>query len=151
MRKKVNEHGLNDKEQLFVNAYLADKNLMGKDAAIKAGYSAHSAVVTASQLLSRPKLRAYIDNYFKKIEDSKIADAAEVERYLTSAIRSELTEQVIVFDKTGLAITKTKDLAGREKIKAAELLARRYGLLTDKIDMVVQGTIIIDASDDMQE
>lgn len=46
--------GLTDQQQRFVDEYLID--LSGKDAAIRAGYSAHSADVAGSKLLATPKI-----------------------------------------------------------------------------------------------
>lgn len=48
-------HALRPKQQKFVEEYLVDLN--GKQAAVRAGYAAGSAHVTASRLLSRPDIR----------------------------------------------------------------------------------------------
>lgn len=146
MAWRVNDNNLTVRQQLFADEYIISLN--ATQAAIKAGYSNKTAKQIGSKLLTEIDVALYIDNTLKNIQNSKIATATEVEMYLTSAIRNELTEEVIIFNHEGEAITKTKGLAGKEKIKAAELMAKRHGLLTDKIDMQVQGSIVIDANDE---
>jgi phage terminase small subunit len=143
-----NEYGLTPKQQKLADEYLIDLNIT--QAAIRCGYSIHTAKQIGSKILTSLDAANYIANQLKIIQNSKIATAREVEEYLTKAIRGELKEDVVVFSKDDSYIV-TKGLAGREMIKAAELMAKRHSLLTDKIDLSVQGTIIIDASDDMQD
>lgn len=50
---------MNARRRLFVHEYLKDLN--GKQAAIRAGFAPASAEVTASQLLSNPKVRSAVD------------------------------------------------------------------------------------------
>jgi len=150
-----NDNNLTVKQQMFADTYLAEPDLNATQAAIKCGYSAHTAGVIANKMLKDIYLHAYIESRLKSISDSKIADADEVMRYLTSVVRDTEDEDAVIVVGIGegksTAKTVTKRVPARDKVKAAELLARRYGLLTDKIDMQVQGTITIDASDDMQE
>lgn len=143
-----NDNGLTVKQQLFADEYLKDLN--GKQAAIRAGYSEHTAKAIANKLLTVADLKLYIGKILKSIQNSKIADATEVEQYLTSAMRNELTEEIIAFAPDGNPLKVTKGLAGREKIKAAELMARRHGLLTDNLKQEITGTIVIDADDQQQ-
>jgi phage terminase small subunit len=150
-----NDNNLTVKQQMFADTYLAEPDLNATQAAIKCGYSAHTAGVIANKMLKDVYLHAYIESRLKSISDAKIADADEVMRYLTAVVRGETTEDAIIVKGTGLGISQaetiSKRVPARDTVKAAELLARRYGLLTDKIDMQVQGTITIDASDDIQE
>jgi phage terminase small subunit len=141
--------GFNARQQRFCDEYLIDMN--GTRAAIRAGYSEHTAREIGSKLLTRPNVSQYIAERQKLLQNSKIADAAEVERYLTAAMRNELDEEIVAFDHEGSPLKVVKKLAGREKIKAAELMARRHGLLTDRIQAEITGTIIIDGNDDMQD
>lgn len=53
-RKTLRPGGLNEQQRRFVVEYLVDLN--GKQAAIRAGYSPKSAEVTASKLLTHPKV-----------------------------------------------------------------------------------------------
>jgi hypothetical protein len=57
--EKPEKKELNYKQQAFVDEYPKDNN--GKQAAIRAGYSAHTAEVKASQLLRLVKVKQAID------------------------------------------------------------------------------------------
>ncbi len=58
IRRQPLPHGLPARKQVFVEQYLVD--LKARDAAIRAGYAAKSAHVTASRLLAEPKVRKAI-------------------------------------------------------------------------------------------
>ena len=60
----VSEDNLNSKEDAFCNEYLTDNN--GKQAAIRAGYSAKTADVKASQLLALVKVQNKISELREK-------------------------------------------------------------------------------------
>lgn len=68
----------------------------------------------------------------KELEDAQIADAREVLLYLTSAMRGEIEEEVVVVEGTGggrsKAKTMKKQIGANDRIKAAVQLAKRYGL-----------------------
>ena len=83
-----------------------------------------------------------------EVQQEKIADAEEVLRYLTSVIRGEATEEVAVGTPIGTEII-TKHIGGREQVKAAELLAKRYGLLTEAVKL--SGGLPVQIVDDMED
>lgn len=89
-----------------------------------------------------------------KIHNEKTADAQEVIEYLTSVLRGESTAQEIVVEGTGdgcsEARTMEKAPSEKEKLKAAELLGKRYALFTDKVetDVDMDLTITIDYGED---
>lgn len=56
---------LNARQQRFADEWLTDYN--GKRSAIAAGFSKHTAEITASKLLRNPKVKAYIDSKRKKL------------------------------------------------------------------------------------
>ena len=69
---------LNDRQQRFVEAYLLDPN--GKQAAIKAGYSARSAEMTASRLIRNAKVAREIERRRERLSE---ATGITAERVLT--------------------------------------------------------------------
>lgn len=78
----------------------------------------------------------------KQIASLLIVKAAErvvYDKYLTSVLRGESTAQEIVVEGTGdgcsEARTMEKAPSEKERLKAAELLGKRYALFTDKVDM----------------
>ena len=118
------------RKEIFACEYLKDLN--GSRAAIKAGYSKKTAGQAASRLLKDVKVREIIEQMQSKIERKNIATAQEVEEFLSAAMRGELIEEKSYINAKQ---KKEKKIAMKERIKAAELLAKRYALLTDKTEL----------------
>ena len=110
---------LTPKQKIFCNEYIKDFN--SKSAAVRAGYDAKKAEFYANQNLNKLEVRNYIDLILNQkniqIKNSKndIANADEVMKYLTDIMRGDGS-----FD----------DVSSRERIKAAELLGKRYSLFS---------------------
>lgn len=133
------------KQQRFCDEYLIDQN--GTQAAIRAGYSKKTANEQASRLLANVNIRAYIDDQLEKMHDKTIADAEEVLRYLTSVVRGESESEIVVVEATGDGLSEAKNVKKapdeKDKLKAAELLGKRYGLYSDKVNLTGTGTVMI--------
>lgn len=137
---------LNARQELFCLEYIKDGN--ATQAAIRAGYKPKYAGTNADKLLKNTNIRARIDELMAEVQQDKIADAEEVLRYLTSVIRGEATEEVAVGTSIGPEVI-TKRIGGREQVKAAELLAKRYGLLTENVKL--SGGLPVQIVDDMED
>ena len=81
---------LTNKQMIFANEYLVDLNATR---AYKKAYpnvkKDSVAASAAARMLRIVKVKNYIDEQLKKIEDESIADAAEVMKYLTAVMRNE--------------------------------------------------------------
>ncbi len=139
------------KQKRFCDEYLIDCD--GTKAAIRAGYSKRTAGAIASENLKKPEIRAYIDENLEKIHSSKIADAEEVMKYLTSVLRGESQSEVVVIENIGDFTSEARLLQKspdeKERLKAAELIGKRYSLFTDKVDMKGSTKVVI--VDDLEE
>lgn len=124
---------MNAKQRKFCDEYLISGN--ATDAAIKAGYSPKTAKQIGSENLAKPDLRAYIDEQLEKLHSAKIADAGEVMEYLTSVMRGEHSEQVLMLVGDGMQTITDIKVSAKERIKAAELIGKRYALFSDKMDL----------------
>ncbi len=139
------------KQRRFCEEYLIDLN--ATQAAIRAGYSKKNAQNIASENLAKPIIRKYIDAKMAKKDSELIAKQDEVLRYLTSVLRGESVGTEIVVEGTGdgcsEARTMQKEPSEKDRLKAAELLGKRYGLFTDKVDMNADAelTITVDYGD----
>ncbi|WP_308779790.1 terminase small subunit [uncultured Clostridium sp.] len=130
---------LTNKQMIFANEYLVDLNATR---AYKKAYpnvkKDSVAAANGNRLLRNAKVKNYIDEQLKKIEDESIADAAEVMKYLTAVMRNELTEEVVVVEGEGEGCSSArivkKDISAKDRNKAAELLGKRYRLFIDKIE-----------------
>lgn len=140
---------LTPRQQKFCDEYLISGN--ATDAAIKAGYSRKTAKQTGSENLAKPDLRAYIDEQLAKIHSAKIADAEEVMKYLTSVMRGEHTEQVLKLVGEGVQTVTDIDVSAKERLKAAELIGKRYGMFTDKVGVERAVPVIIMGDDQLED
>lgn len=139
---------MTEKQKRFCDEYLIDLN---GTRAYKAAYpsvkSDHTATVNAGRLLTNADVRAYLDERLAEIHSAKIADAAEVMEYLTAVMRGESEASVVVVEGIGdgcsTARTVQKPPDEKERLKAAELLGKRFGLFTDKLETNAPVTIVI--------
>lgn len=109
---------LNDQQIAFCEHYVATLN--ATQAAIDAGYSEKTARQQGSRLLTNVYIKAFIDALLEELEDQRIAKADEVMKFLTAAMRGEIKDS---FDL---------DPSLQDRMKAAELLGKRYKLFTDR-------------------
>lgn len=127
---------LTAKQQRFCDEYLIDLN--ATQAAIRAGYSPHYANTNASKLLQITTIKDFLQKRMAEKEKELIADQDEVLKYLTAVMRGQSVAEIVVVEGTGdgcseaRAIQKAPD--EKERLKAAELLGKRYGLYTDKVE-----------------
>lgn len=142
---------LTAKQKRFCDEYLIDLN--ATQAAIRAGYSKKTANRIGTENLSKPVIKQYIDARMAEKESELIADQDEVLKYLTSVLRgkSQSTEIVVEGIGDGMSEARTMKKAPSEKdrLKAAELLGKRYGIYTDKVeaDVDMELNINIDYGD----
>jgi phage terminase small subunit len=140
------------KQQRFCDEYLIDLN--ATQAAIRAGYSKKSARQMANETLSKPYIKEYIEARMAEKEKTLIADQDEVLKYLTSVLRGQSQSDEIVVEGTGEGCSEARTIqkgpSEKDKLKAAELLGKRYGIYTDKIqaDVVIP---VFSGEDDLEE
>jgi len=118
---------LTEKMKRFCDEYLIDLN--ATQAAIRAGYSKRSARQIADTNMSKDDIKDYIAARMAEKEASLIADQDEVLQYLTSVLRGNEQDEVI----TASGRRGIKKVDAKDRIKAAELLGKRYGIYTEKI------------------
>ena len=125
------------KQQRFCDEYLIDCN--ATQAAIRAGYSSQSAYSAGQRLLKNVEAKQYIAEQMQKKQDKNVADANEVIRYLTSVLRGESKSEIVVVEAVGDGSTEARRIDKapdeKERLKAAELLGKRYSIFTEKVNM----------------
>ena len=137
------------KQKKFADEYIISGNATG--AAIKAGYSSKYANTNASKLLQNTTIKSYIDERLAQLESEKIADQQEVLKYLSAVMRGEMTEQTLKsVGESGQVITEI-DVGAKDRIKAAELLGKRYRLWTDKSEVEVTGAVVFTNESDIPD
>ena len=144
---------LNAKQMRFCNEYLIDLN--ATQAAIRSGYSEKTAYSQGQRMLKNVEIKAYIDSELERIRNEKIADATEVMEYLTKVLRGESQSEIVVVenigDFTSEARTMLKAPDEKERLKAAELLGKRYNLFSDKMKVDVALPVVISGGEDLED
>ena len=140
---------LTAKQQRFCDEYLVDLN--GTQAAIRAGYSKKTAYAIADNNLKKDAIKDYIAARMAEKENALIADQNEVLKYLTSVLRGESQASVLARDEIGADRVIEKAPDEKERLKAAELLGKRYGLYSDKLDVSGAIPVVISGEDDLED
>lgn len=124
------------KQRRFVDAYIETGN--AAEAARRAGYKSRNADVMGRENLRKPTVRKVLEARLKELEDAQIADAREVLIHLTSAMRGEIEEEIPVVEGCGKGVSKAriirKHISARDRLRAAEMLMKRHGLLLSDIE-----------------
>lgn len=135
---------MTDKQRKFADEYLIDCNATR---AYKAAYprikSDNVASASGARLLGNVKVKAYIEQKMDEMSSAKVASAEEVIQYLTSVMRGECKEQTLRLVGEGVQTISPIDVSAKERLKAAELLGKRYGLFTDKVNLEVEPVVIV--------
>lgn len=126
---------LTAKQQRFCDEYLIDLN--ATQAAIRAGYAKKTAHQIGFANLSKPDIAEYIKKRMDEKESELIARQDEVLKYLTAVMRGDTSSHVLARDEVGADRVIEKPPDEKERLKAAELLGKRYGLYTDRVNEVV--------------
>lgn len=128
------------RQRKFCDAYIKTGN--ATQSYIEAGYSKKGAGQSAEKLLKNTEIKSYIESQLDSISSSKIADATEVLEYLSSVLRGESQSEVVVIEGCGDGVSEAKTMMKapdeKERLKAGELLGKRYRLFTDRVDMNVE-------------
>lgn len=164
---------MTDKQRKFADEYLIDCNATR---AYKVAYPSvkkdEVARTNSSRLLTNANVKSYIEQKLEEISSGKTADAKEVMEYLTSVMRREHKECIVVTltnkvekwvadEDTGKLKkqTVTEESPSVVEIpaklsdanKAAELLGKRYALFTDKTQIEGAVPVVIAGEDDLEE
>ncbi len=126
---------LTEKQKLFCENYLTTMNAVDAYLAVyKNCKSRDNASKHASRLLALPHIRAYVDTCLEKAHSNKVADIQEVMEYLTSVMRGETSAEEVLVVGTGEGCSEpckvSKAPSEKERLKAAELIGKRYALFT---------------------
>ena len=124
---------MTDKQKRFCDEYLVDCN--ATQAAIRAGYSAKGINKRVTRMMANDGIRKYIDGQLEQMHNSKAADAQEVLEYLTAVMRGEHKEQTLKLVGEGVQEITDIDVSARERLKAAELIGKRYGMFKENLNV----------------
>lgn len=111
---------LKEKHKIFADKYIETLNIT--ESAKFAGFKESTAAQQGSRLFNNVEIQNYIKERMASKEPERIASQDEVLEYLTKVMRGEVNDQL------GF------EAPVKDRNKAAELLGKRHGLFTDKIE-----------------
>lgn len=155
---------MTNKQKRFCEEYLIDLN--ATQAAVRAGYSTSTAGAIGAENLKKPQIRAHIDKALAEQSKRTGVTADRVVRELakvafvnsddvmdfnsatvkpdaskddTAAIASVRVKTIPTKDGDGVE----REIKLADKLKALELLGKRYGLFTDNVNVSGEGVVQI--------
>lgn len=124
---------LAQKKELFCQEYVKCGN--ATEAAKLAGYSEKTAYSQGQRLLKKAEIVERIKELNAEIKDANIADAKEIQRFLTTQMRGEVKEECVAVVSIGNYKSKTvkvkKEITPKDRQKAAETLAKINGMFAE--------------------
>lgn len=136
---------LTEKQKRFADYFIETGN--AAESALRAGYSKRTAKDIGYENLQKPHIREYIEVRIAEKDSKRIAKQDEVLEFLTNVLRGEEQEQFPLGLGMGEQKLVKKELDGSNRIKAAELLGKRYGMWVDR--QQIDGTMGVQIIDDI--
>ena len=133
---------LTERQRRFCGEYLIDGN--ASQAAIRVGYSKRSSTVVSTTLMKKPQVQVYLKELPEELHSAKVANAQEALAYLTSIMRGEQREQTLQLVGDGMQDITSIDVAAKDRLKAAELLGKRYGIFKENVGVTMDAVVIVD-------
>ena len=147
---------MTDSQRKFADEYIIDCNA---SRAYRAAYpnikNNKVAKTNGSRLLAKANIKAYIDEKLTEISNNKTAEATEIMQYLTSVLRGQSKASVVVIEGNGEGYSEARVLEKppdeKERLKAAELLGKRYGLFTEKVKVDSVVPVVISGGEALED
>ena len=142
---------LNEKQKAFADYYIESLNATES---YKKVYecSYNTARTNGARLLTNANIKKYIDEVMSAKDESRIASQDEILQILTDIARGITEEEVVQFSQLGEELRTTRKPTIKDRMKASELLGKRYRLFVDKAELEITEpiTIIDDIGDDIE-
>lgn len=141
---------MTEKQKLFCDEYLIDLNgTRAYRTVYKTIKNDNVAGVRANKLLKQKDIAEYINKRLEEIHNENTADIQEVMEYLTSVMRGKSESNVLALAGDGFQEVIAKPPDEKERLKATELLGKRFGMFRDNVDITSNGqTVIVDDIDE---
>ena len=123
--------------QIFADEYLIDCNGTRAYQVAYPKSNKDTARAEAPRILAYPSVKQYIEKRMAEKTDERIMKQDEILMLLTSIARGEQTEQTLQLCGNGCQELVNKDISAKDRLKALELLGKRYGTFAEKIDVSV--------------
>ena len=142
---------LNENHKAFCDFYIESLNATESYMKVyKCSYN--TARTNGARLLTNANIKKYIDEVMSAKDESRIASQDEILQILTDIARGVTEEEVVTFSQLGEELRTTRKPTIKDRMKASELLGKRYRLFVDKAELEITEpiTIIDDIGDDIE-
>lgn len=140
---------MNARQKRFCDEYLVDCNITR--AAVRAGYKPSGAWECGRRVLDSAEGKRYVEEELRKLHDERTADAYEVLEYLTAVMRGESREQRLKLAGDGVQKVVNMEVSAKDRIRAAELIGKRYGLFREKVEVEEKAAVVILGEGEIRE
>ena len=141
---------LNNKQKAFADYYIESLNATESYAkAYECSYN--TARTNGARLLANANIKKYIDEIMSAKDESRIASQDEILQILTDIARGITEEEVVQFSQLGEELRTTRKPTIKDRMKASELLGKRYRMWVDKVEADVNQQVIFEGEDMLED
>lgn len=141
---------LNEKQKAFADYYIESLNATESYAkAYECSYN--TARTNGARLLAKANIKKYIDEIMSAKDESRIASQDEILQILTDIARGITEEEVVQFSQLGEELRTTRKPTIKDRMKASELLGKRYRMWVDKVEADVNQQVIFEGEDMLED
>ena len=141
---------LNDKQKAFADYYIESLNATES---YKKVYecSYNTARTNGARLLTNANIKKYIDEVMSAKDESRIASQDEILQILTDIARGIAEEEVVQFSQLGEELRTTRKPTIKDRMRASELLGKRYRMWIDKVEANVNQQVIFEGESELED
>ena len=141
---------LNEKQKAFADYYIESLNATES---YKKVYecSYNTARTNGARLLTNANIKNYIDEVMSAKDESRIASQDEILQILTDIARGVTEEEVVTFSQLGEELRTTRKPTIKDRMKASELLGKRYRMWVDKVEANVNQQVIFEGEELLED
>ena len=141
---------LNEKQKAFADYYIESLNATES---YKKVYecSYNTARTNGARLLTNANIKKYIDEVMSAKNESRIASQDEILQILTDIARGITEEEVVQFSQLGEELRTTRKPTIKDRMKASELLGKRYRMWIDKVEANVNQQVIFEGESELED
>ena len=113
--------------------------------------SYNTARTNGARLLANANIKEYIDEVMSAKDESRIASQDEILQILTDIARGITEEEVVQFSQLGEELRTTRKPTIKDRMRASELLGKRYRMWVDKVEANVNQQVIFEGEELLED
>ena len=140
---------LTENQKAFADYYI--ESLNAYESAKRAGYSEAYAKSQSYKLLENVGIKNYIEERMESKDNYRIASQDEILQILTDIARGITEEEVVQFSQLGEELRTTRKPTIKDRMRASELLGKRYRMWVDKVEANVNQQVIFEGEELLED